>query len=187
MVLIVSQILCSSGMYTFITSSSFIYMEHFHIGATLFSFFFASNVILLMLTGRLNAHLVKRIEPFYLLRFGMVLQAFLGFLLFILRDQSIAFIFPLIMLYIGSLGFIFSNSVSLTLEFFPNISASANAIIGVLQYSMGALMGFVASFLHDGTLLPVMGVMMGVSLCSVTLFLVGVRSEAFHHHTTPAS
>lgn len=91
------------------------------------------------------------------------------------------------MLYIGSLGFIFSNSVSLTLEFFPNISASANAIIGVLQYSMGALMGFVASFLHDGTLFPVMGVMMGVSLCSVTLFLVGVRSEAFHHHTTPAS
>jgi DHA1 family bicyclomycin/chloramphenicol resistance-like MFS transporter len=187
MVLIVSQILCSSGMYTFITSSSFIYMEHFHIGATLFSFFFASNVILLMLTGRLNAHLVKRIEPFYLLRFGMVLQAFLGFLLFILRDQSITFIFPLIMLYIGSLGFIFSNSVSLTLEFFPNISASANAIIGVLQYSMGALMGFVASFLHDGTLLPVMGVMMGVSLCSVTLFLVGVRNDAFHHHATPAS
>jgi len=187
MVLIVSQILCSSGMYTFITSSSFIYMEHFHIGATLFSFFFASNVILLMVTGKLNVHLVKRIEPFYLLRFGMILQALLGFLLFMFRDQSIGVIFPLIMLYIGSLGFIFSNSVSLTLEFFPNISASANAIIGVLQYSVGALMGFVASFLHDGTLFPVMGVMMGVSLCSVTLFLVGVRSDTFHHHATPAS
>ena len=181
MVFIVSQILSTSGMYTFITSSSFIYMEHFHVNATSFSLFFAANVTMMMICGRANAWIVRTKEPYTLLRFGVIAQAIMGVLLFILRDSSLYVIFPLIGLYIGVLGFIFSNSVSLTLEFFPTISASANAIIGVLQYSVGSLMGFVASSFHDGTLLPITGVMMVVSLLGMVLLFVGSRGFVPHH------
>lgn len=88
-----------------------------------------------------------------------------GFFTFYISRSKHWRYFPLIMLYIGSLGFIFSNSVSLTLEFFPNISASANAIIGVLQYSMGALIWALSqTFCMTERFFPVMGVMMGVSL-----------------------
>lgn len=181
MVFIVSQILCSSGLYTFITSSSFIYMEHFHISATQFSLFFGLNVLMIMFFGRLNAWLVKRKEPLHLLRLGVMMQAFFGGMMFMLNDQSLYVLFPLFGLYVGMLGFIFSNAVSLTLEFFPTISASANAIIGVLQYSVGALMGFIASTLHDGTLFPITGVMMLVSLCGTILLLLGSRGYIPHH------
>ena len=181
MVFIVSQILCSSGLYTFITSSSFIYMEHFHISATQFSLFFGLNVLMIMFFGRLNAALVKRKEPLHLLRLGVMMQAFFGGMMFVLNDQSLYVLFPLFGLYVGMLGFIFSNAVSLTLEFFPTISASANAIIGVLQYSVGALMGFIASTLHDGTLFPITGVMMLVSLCGTILLLLGSRGYIPHH------
>ena len=181
MVFIVSQILCSSGMYTFITSSSFIYMEHFHLGATPFALIFALNVTLMMFFGRLNASIVKTKEPFVLLRMGTIMQALLGILLFSAQNASIYVVAPLIGLYIGILGLIFSNSIALTLEFFPTISASANAIIGVLQYSVGALMGFIASSFHDGTLLPITGVMMVVSLCGVFLLMIGSRGYIPHH------
>lgn len=181
MVFIISQILCSSGLYTFITSSSFIYMEHFHISATQFSLFFGLNVLMIMFFGRLNAALVKRKEPLHLLRLGVMMQAFFGGMMFVLNDQSLYVLFPLFGLYVGMLGFIFSNAVSLTLEFFPTISASANAIIGVLQYSVGALMGFIASTLHDGTLFPITGVMMLVSLCGTILLLLGSRGYIPHH------
>lgn len=181
MVFIVSQILCSSGMYAYMTSSSFIYMEHFHISATQFSLFFGLNVLMIMFFGRLNAGLVKRKEPLKLLRFGMMMQAFFGLCLFALKEQSLYILFPLIGLYVGMLGFIFSNAVSLTLEFFPTLSASANAIIGVLQYSVGALMGFIASTLHDGTLSPITGVMMIVSLSGMVLLLAGSRGYIPHH------
>jgi len=183
MVFIISQILSSSGMYTFITSSSFIYMEHFHQTPTEFALFFAVNIIILMSMGKLNAWLVKYKDPLILLRFGMISQALLGIVLFTCKDQSIDILFPLIGFYIGTLGFIFGNSVSLTLEFFPNISASANAIIGVLQYSVGALMGFIASLLHDGTLYPITGVMMVVSVCATTLLLLGSRYYIPHHQS----
>ena len=181
MVFIVSQILCTSGMYTFITSSSFIYMEHFHVSASKFSLFFGINVLMMIICGRLNAWVVKYKDPLKLLRFGVIVQATVGVILFVSRDAGLLFIFPLIGLYIGVLGFIFSNSISLTLEFFPTISASANAIIGVLQYSVGSLMGFVASSLHDGTLFPITGVMMVVSLCGTTLLFLGSRGYIPHH------
>ncbi len=181
MVFIVSQILCTSGMYTFITSSSFVYMEHFHVSASRFSLFFGINVLMMMICGRLNVWVVKRKDPLQLLRFGVIIQAIVGIMLFVLRDAGLFVIFPLVGLYVGILGFVFGNSVSLTLEFFPSISASANAIIGVLQYSVGALMGFIASSLHDGTLLPIMGVMMVVSLSGATLLLWGSRGYIPHH------
>jgi len=181
MIFIVSQILSSSGMYTFITSSSFIYMEHFHVSPSEFALFFALNVTTLMITGRINAWLVKYKDPLVLLRFGMCAQALLGIALFSAQNQSIYVLFPIIGLYVGTLGFIFGNSVSLALEFFPSISASANAIIGVLQYSVGAFMGFTASFLHDGTLFPITGVMMIVSLCALLLLLLGTRGYSPHH------
>lgn len=181
MVFIVSQILSSSGMYTFITSSSFIYMEHFQVSSGQFALFFALNVTTLMIVGRVNAWLVKYKDPLVLLRIGMSAQALIGIALFACQDQSIYVLFPLIGLYIGTLGLIFGNSVSLSLEFFPSISASANAIIGVLQYSVGALMGFTASSLHDATLFPITGVMMVVSLCGATLLLLGSRGYIPHH------
>ncbi len=180
MIFIVAQILCTSGMYTFITSSSFIYMEHFQVSPTLFALFFAINVTMMMILGRLNAHLVKKHNPFTLLKFGMGMQALLGIMLFSAQNQTIYVLFPIIGLYVGALGFIFSNSVSLVLEFFPTISASANAIIGVLQYSVGAFMGFVASSLHDDTLFPITGVMMVVSLSGMFLMMFGSRGYRPH-------
>lgn len=182
MVFIISMILCTSGMYTFITTSSFIYMEHFKLSPFVFSFCFGSNVLMMMLFGRLNARLVKTKEPFTLLRFGMFTQSCLALLLFLFHTSEIFWIiFPIIGLYIGMLGFIFSNSVSLVLEFFPRISASANAIIGVLQYSMGAFMGFVASSFHDGTLFPIALVMVCVSVSGTLLLFLGTRGFVPHH------
>lgn len=80
------------------------------------------------------------------------------------------------------LGFVYSNAVALALEFFPSISASANAIIGVLQYSIGALMSFVASSLHDGTLFPIVGVMASVSIVGTVILIVGTRNYVPIHH-----
>ncbi len=179
---IIAQILCTSGMYTFITTSSFIYMEHFKISSFAFSLCFGANVLMMIFFGRLNAHWVKTKEPFVLLRFGMIAQSFLGLCLFALHEKgSFYLLFPLIGLYIGSLGFIFSNAVSIVLEFFPTMSASANAIIGVLQYSVGALMGFIASSLHDGTLFPITGIMMLVALLGTLILFIASRGFTPHH------
>lgn len=182
MLFIISLILCTSGMYTFITSSSFIYMEHFKVSPSWFALFFGANVLMMMLFGRLNAWLVKRYEPLVLLRFGMIMQTSFGIVLFLIhKEENIALFFPFMGLYVGMLGFIYSNALSLTLEFFPSISASANAIVGVLQYSTGALMGFIASSFHDGTLFPITSVMLLVSLLGTSLLLFGSKNYLSHH------
>ena len=138
---------------------------------------------MMMLFGRLNASLVKRYEPLVLLRFGMLMQTSFGVILFMLhKEASIALFFPFMGLYVGMLGYIFSIALSLSLEFSTTISASAYSFVGVLQYSTGALMGFIASSLHDGTLFPITAVMLLVSLSGTALLLFGSRGFITHHH-----
>lgn len=183
MMFITTQTLCTSGMYTYITSSSFIYMEHFHENPSLFAISFGGNVLMMMIFGRVNARLVRSFEPLSLLRFGTAMQTLCALaLLFVDKEASVYVIFPLIGLYVGMLGFIYSNAVALALEFFPNISASANAIIGVLQYSIGSLMSFVASSLHDDTLSPIFGVMATVSILGAVVLMIGTRGYVPTHH-----
>ena len=55
-------------------------------------------------------------------------------------------------LYISTLGFVFANVISLLLEHFKTISATATALNGVIGFSIPATIGFIASLIHDGGL-----------------------------------
>lgn len=59
------------------------------------------------------------------------------------------------MLYVGSLGLIFSNAMASALEYFKNNSAVATAVIGVTQFLFAGFFAFIASIIHTGELLPI--------------------------------
>jgi DHA1 family bicyclomycin/chloramphenicol resistance-like MFS transporter len=77
------------------------------------------------------------------------------------NDASLFFTVVFLMGFVGSLGMIFGNTISLVLEFFPNFSATANAVIGVLGFATSSIMGSIAA-----KLLP------QASLLSVFLFMI---------------
>ena len=65
-------------------------------------------------------------------------------------------------------GFIFGNTMSLALEYFPNNSGVATAVIGVTQFLIAGIIGFIASYIHNGDLAPIFILM---SLTSITAVL----------------
>jgi len=77
------------------------------------------------------------------------------------------------MCYVGVIGLIAANATALCLEHFPKISASANAVIGVVEFSMGAVAGMLWAYWHDNSLLPVAGVMLGCSVLGFLSFYLG--------------
>jgi len=63
------------------------------------------------------------------------------------------------MLFIGCQGFTVSNATSSAIEFFPNNSGTASALLGASGFGMGAIAGTLVGLLGDGTPLPMVAIM----------------------------
>lgn len=168
MILILANGLGFSGLFIFITKSSFIYMEYFEQSQVWFGVFFSLNVVSLMIFSKVNILFLEKYEPFVLFIRGIGFQLCIAITLLLFADflnlYMVVFGF---MLYIGSLGFVFGNGIMLILEDYKSMSATATALNAVIGFMISALLGFLASFFHDHTLVPIFMLMSITSLLSL--------------------
>jgi len=166
--LILALSLSYSGMFIFVTASPYLYLQHFGAASSTFPWLFGANIIFMMLMNRLNVRLLGKYSSEQVLTLGLSIQAsaaalLVGLFVFI-PDIHLGFILPLMMLFVGTLGLIGSNAVALILHHFKDISATANALTGVCQFTSGALAGLIWAGLHNGTPIPMVGLMLFTAL-----------------------
>ena len=124
-----------------------------------------------MLMNRLNIFWLRYWSPQRLLTAGILLQfaSALALLLLALSPHfKLPVVLPLLMIYVGSLGLITANTMGTVMQYFREVAGSATALMGVIQFSGGALAGLLWGKLHDHTPVP----MMEVSLLTASLALV---------------
>ena len=172
-------VLCSSfsiaGMFTFLTGASFLYIDFFEVKVSNFPYFFGANVVLNVLLTMLNYRLVKRIEPEKLLQIGLLLQLLSGIALLVgvyQANPNLWFVFSSIVLFVGSLGFVFANLIAIILNQFHQISGSANAVIGVVRFAFSGLIGSSLALFHTGDLIPLGAIMFACALLANIFFVV---------------
>ena len=155
--LILASALGFAGMFTFITGSSKIYIEHFNIPINYFPLLFGSNVVLTIILGFVNSYLVMKMSPERILNFGLFVQLISGGLLcFIMltEDPPFIIVFILIVIFVGVMGIIFGNANAIVLQTFPKSSGTTMAVIGVVEFATAALMGLILNLIQDGSILP---------------------------------
>lgn len=153
-----------SGMFIFIEKSSFIYMEYFLISKEYFPLFFGANVLMMIILTKVSMKLIQTIDTRKVLKSGIILQLIAGLALVGFSfEASIYTIFPAMVLYVGSLGFIFGNAMALALDYFKEDSGVANSVIGVSEFTIAGVIGFLASLVHSETLTPVFLMMVATS------------------------
>lgn len=140
-----------SGMFVFITASAFAYLEYFSVSTKLFPFIFGANVVIMMLMNRINVWALNHYHSKTILTLGLSIQSICGLLLIISSylNPSLYLIVFLVMLFVGSIGLVAANATAGTLNFFPKISGTATAVMGVTQFTMGALAGILWSYFHE--------------------------------------
>lgn len=155
-----------SGMFAFITAAPFAYLEHFGATPLEFTYLFGANIVTMIFFSRLNVRWVNRFGPNRLLLAGLLTQALagLGLVIAAQADLSLTVVVLLNILFVGVLGLVAANATASCLELFPEISASANAVIGVVEFSMGALVGVLWASIHDDSLMPMVAVMAACAL-----------------------
>ncbi len=163
-ILILALSLSYSGMFIFITASPYLYLEHFSRTPQQFPWLFGANILVMMVMNRLNIWLLNRYHSQVILRAGLTLQACCALLMVTLFSlhpaASLWLVLPLMMVFIGSLGLVGANATAMILHHFRDISATANALAGVLQFCGGALAGLLWAQLHNGTPLPMVAMML---------------------------
>lgn len=170
-----------SGMYIFITSASFIYIEYFDIPRIQFPIFFGANILLNIIFSLANNQLLKKYRPTQILRVGLLIQFFAALLLatvVLTTEPKIWIVFSGIVLYVGSLGLVFGNGTATILNYNPEVAGSANATIGIMRFLLSAVIGSLMVVFHTGDLIPFGIILLLLSLSGNTLLHIVLRN---HH------
>ena len=149
--------LVMAGLFAYIAGSPYVFMEVYGVDPERYGMYFGINAAGLILASQINGRLVMRTDRERLLRSALVVAAIAGTILLGAAVTGIGgftgVIVPLFV-FISSLGFVLPLAAALAMTPHGRVAGSASAMIGVLQFVLGAVAGMLVGALHDGTARP---------------------------------
>lgn len=142
------------SLFSYISHSSFIFTQHFGLSPTGFSLLFAGNAVALMLGGQCSNALQRRgrtVQRALFLGLGLHTAAGLALGLATAAGAAPMAVYAgLLALAVGALGLVFGNLTALTMAQAGPQAGVASALMGMLQYLLSALVGYVLSIAAQG-------------------------------------
>ena len=142
---VANALCCGFGfgaVFCYVSGSSFILENLYGLSPQHFSLIFAGNACGLVAASQVNARLVGRLGSSRLLNAGVVtlgLGALWLVMTVLFAPRALITILPPLFLVVTSVGLVAPNATALALNDFPDAAGSASAVLGVLQFSVGAL------------------------------------------------
>lgn len=131
-----------AAMFAYISGSPFVLENIYKVSPQIFSLIFATNALGIIITSQISGRLVGKVNPRVLLRLGLISSLVGGIVLFAsvwIGNIGLIGILPGFFLVVASIGLIGPNSTALALAEHSKIAGSASALLGVLQYIIGAI------------------------------------------------
>ncbi len=167
--------LAFASMFAYISGSPFVLQTIYGLSPQLFSFAFGANALGIMILGQVSGRLVGRVPPQKLLVIGLIINAIGGFALLLVILQGhigLLGILPALFLVVASMGLVLPNATTLALAGQPSIAGSASALVGVLQFAIGAAAAPFVGILGPTTALPMGIVIATLSVSAFASFLL---------------
>ncbi len=157
-----------AGMFAFLTAGSFVYIDIYGVDPDQFGYLFGLNIVAMIIMTSLNGRMVKRVGSHAMLRFGLLIQLCAGIGLFIawLLNLGLWGIVPFVVLFIGTLSTIGSNSMGLLLSGYPKIAGTASSLAGTLRFGTGSVVAAIVAMMPSDVEWPMIVVMTACSVLS---------------------
>jgi DHA1 family bicyclomycin/chloramphenicol resistance-like MFS transporter len=154
---VVSGGMIFAGLLAYISGSSFVFIELFGIRPERFGLFFGANAVGLIAASQVNARLARRYSPTQVVSVVMPVAALSGVALLVAAATGVGglagIVVPLFC-FVACHGFTMPNTTALAMSPHGAVAGSASALLGTLQFSMGAASGALVSLLANGTAVP---------------------------------
>jgi MFS transporter, DHA1 family, multidrug resistance protein len=170
---VISGGLMFAGLLTYITGSSFVYIELYGVRPDRFGLFFGMNAIGLIAASQINGWLAGRVDPRRIVSIVLPLATLAGVVLLIAAYTGIGgFVGILVPLFcfIVCHGFVFPNTTALAMEAHGRIAGSASALLGTLQFVLGASAGALVGLTSNGTAVPFAAIIAGCGAAAWTTY-----------------
>ncbi|MSO89048.1 MAG: Bcr/CflA family efflux MFS transporter [Rhodospirillaceae bacterium] len=171
-----------SSFFAFLASSSFVYMDHFGLTPTQYSFAFSVNAIGFVGASQFAAKLGARFGMARVVNAAVWSYAVFSLILFGVIAAGVDSLPVLIVLLVpafASLGLVIPSTMVLALEEHGHIAGMASSLGGTLQMVTGGIMIVIVSLFFDGTALPMVT---AIALCAmgalILSFLTLIRAPA---------
>ena len=164
-----------AAMFGYIAGSPFVLQEIHGVSPQLFSVLFGVNALGLVIAGQINGRLVGRVPLTRLLAAGLIAAATGGMTLLVVvavGGIGLVGILPALFLVVASLGFVLPNATALALSAHPRIAGSASAMLGVLQYAIGAAAAPLVGIACEETALPMAVVIAALGAAALAAYLL---------------
>lgn len=155
-----------ASFFTYLASSSFIYIQHFGLTPTQFSLAFAVNAIGFIGASQFAAPLGARYGMARIVRIAVSLYAAFAVILFAVTAagvDNLAVLIALLFVSFAWLGLVIPSTMVLALEAHGPIAGMASALGGTLQMISGGVMIVIVSLCFNGTALPMVAT---IALCA---------------------
>ncbi|EGA71226.1 bicyclomycin/multidrug efflux system [Vibrio sinaloensis DSM 21326] len=172
--LIFSGAFSFAGMFAFLTAGSFVYIDIYGVRPDQFGYLFGLNIVAMIIMTSINGRLVKKVGSHTMLRFGLFVQLIAGLGLFVgwLLDLGLWGTVPFVVMFIGTLSTIGSNSMGLLLSGYPTMAGTASSLAGTLRFGTGSIVGGVVALMPGGVTWPMISVMTACSILSAVLYWI---------------
>jgi DHA1 family bicyclomycin/chloramphenicol resistance-like MFS transporter len=169
------------ALFAYISGSSFVLERVYGLSPQRFGLFFAINAAGFVVMAQVNARIVGRAGARRLLAIGLASGAAGALALLVVaatHTGGLAGILPCLFVVQTSLGLVLPNSTALALTDHPAVAGSASALLGVLQYAVGAVAAPIVGVAGTSSALPMSIVIAVLASSAVAAWLALVRGTA---------
>ncbi|MNH23752.1 Bicyclomycin resistance protein [compost metagenome] len=166
-----------AGMFAYIAGSPFVFIKLYGVPAEHYGWLFGSNAAGFILVAQVNARLLAKRGPAFLLARAVWVYLAAGLTLLGISALHPTALWPLLIplfICIASLGCIIPNASACAMSGQGARAGSASALLGCLQFSVAAGAAALVGVLHDGTAVPMAIV---ISLCGLAVVSVAMLTR----------
>ncbi|MCU1690550.1 MAG: drug resistance transporter, Bcr/CflA subfamily [Pseudonocardiales bacterium] len=173
---VANAVVCGLGfgsIFAYVAGSSFVVQNVYGLSAQAYGVVFAVNAVGLVTASQINGRLVGRLGSTRLMTAGLIGLASGGVCVLIVVSTGLFGIGGLIaamLIVMSSNGFIAPNAMALAMNDFPESAGSASALLGLLQFSIGASVAPLVGLGGSNT-----GVPMGIIMATMGLAALSLR------------
>jgi DHA1 family bicyclomycin/chloramphenicol resistance-like MFS transporter len=161
-----------AGLLTYIAGSPFVFIELFDVPPERYGLYFGVNAFGIIVSSQVNRWLASRVDARRIVRIvlGVAMAASLVLLLDAARGLGgFAGILVPLFCYIACHGFVLPNTTALAMAPHGDVAGSASALLGTMQFVLGATAGSLVGALANGTAIPMAAVL---AACGTGAFLI---------------
>src|SRR5450830_553388 len=166
-----------AGMFAYIAGSPFVFIKLYGVPAEHFGWLFGSNAAGFILVAQVNARLLAKRGPAFLLSRTVWLYMLAALTLLGVAALRTDALWPLLVplfICIASLGCILPNTSACAMNGQGARAGSASAMLGCIQFGVAAGAASLVGVLHDGTAMPMA---MVISVCGVLAVTIAMSTQ----------